>query len=71
MSKADEMFEALGYTKDDFQYEIHYGKEYHLIVFSIEDKAFMCNQNILYYPQLISMEDLNAINEKCKELGWI
>ena len=69
MSKADEMFESLGYKK--------------LIGETTEVyKLSRANKNI-YFSKLIKrikidgeydfidMQELQAINKKCQELGWI
>ena len=76
MSKADEMFEKLGYKKDiDVNYGlIRYNKDdKYFIRFLIEDKAVEANSIIDndIYVLSINMKLLNAINEKCRELGWI
>lgn len=80
MSKADEMFEELGFKKiEDTDKEVVY--EYNATLMG--DKL---TQTILiakigkiifsYHKQSnekmgIGIEELQAINEKCKELGWI
>ena len=77
MSKADEMFEELGFKKEEsrgiiFYYQLNYGDEkcgiefwkYHKEIYPVckgdEDE-----------PISITMQILQAINEKCKELGWL
>ena len=79
--KADKMFEELGYkkiTEHKFK-EPEYGETTELILYrddvqglDIEfwnDKSLskMCNYDVSY----ITMQELKAINLKCKELGWI
>ena len=80
MSKADEMFEELGFNKiEDTDKEVVY--EYNATLMG--DKL---TQTILiakigkiifsYHKQSnekmgIGIKELQAINEKCKELGWI
>lgn len=69
MSKADEMFEKLGYEKDDTGDEIIYQKNNHEICFYLNRQNFDCGCGI--GRDFITMQELKAINEKCKELGWI
>lgn len=75
MSKADEMFEELGYKKDiDVSYGlIRYNKDdKHLIRFIIEDKTIEANSildNEIYVAS-IDMNLLNAICKKVEELKW-
>ena len=72
---ADEMFEKLGYKKIiENNVKINYEKEGQFwdkeIVFGLIDK--------IVYTELgtgesanMNMQELQAINQKCKELGWI
>lgn len=68
MSKADEMFEKLGYRKlqviglQECAYSNGKGKE---IIFN-KMKRF----GLYGMYQWLSLEELQAINEKVKELGW-
>lgn len=72
MSKADEMFERLGYKKslnkvgDTFGYK---NTDNYLIVFYDTKEILKFDEN--YDVEGINMQELQAINEKCKELGWI
>ena len=69
MSKADEMFEELGYEKQNNpELEIKYIKNpFHIIRFwKPEQKVIKQDVNGLYMG--ISMEELQAINLKVKEL---
>ena len=78
-SKADAMFEDLGYhkgyniDKDGNKWgEYFFDKYYQCISFSYKDKAVCCyvkgsSDEALY----INMQELKAINQKCKELKWI
>lgn len=66
-SKADKMFKELGYKKvkylDGFEvYTIK--KEEVQIIFHRDFKELSCTH---YF----GIQELQAINEKCKELGWI
>ena len=70
MSKADEMFEELGYTVEEGNKNIFIyidDGEYinHSFVIHKESKS------ITIYKQLTTMQELEAINLKCKELGWL
>lgn len=72
ISKADKMFIELGYKKmDTMVYDIKYYKnDDNVFYFNIKQKTFnksgeydgMCND--------ITIQELQAINEKVKELGW-
>lgn len=73
---ADEMFEKLGYIEDiNCEYGLirynHNNKAY--IRFFIEDRCIETNtiiNNELHVLSL-SMLELQAIYQKCRELGWI
>lgn len=71
MSKADEMFEELGYKKslnkvgDTFGYR---NEDKHQIVFYDTKEILKFDEN--FDIQGIRMQELQAINEKVKELGW-
>ena len=69
--KADEMFEELGYWLDcenynmciwvnDYNEVIKFNKEYKEFYKAVGNEQF----------EYISMQELQAINEKVKELGW-
>lgn len=68
MSKANEMFEKLGYTMDNIGNKIIYKKNNHEICFYLSRKTFDCGCGI--GREFITMQELQAINEKVKELGW-
>lgn len=73
MSKADKMFEEMGYvlTKERFAVEIvvhRYQKGNKIITFKIKEKYFIV---VDLEEDGINMQELQAINEKCKELEWI
>ena len=73
MSKADEMFEELGYEK--FQHQnvgyMRRDNEGRLtgVIFFLDKKSIG-----VHYTEVetigITMQELQAINEKVKELGW-
>lgn len=81
MSKADEMFKKLGYEKEDYGYKIIYTKtdseeenfiitimiEAELIFTEIDDGCDELDRRCFG----LQKQELQAINQKCKELGWI
>ena len=79
MSKADEMFEELGYNKvkDDDSETIYQFKdrllgdltEHNIMFVKVSRIVFSYNTNIKKCCGL-DMQDLKAINKKCEELGW-
>lgn len=80
MSKADEMFKELGYEKiRNNEKEILYKKEYkskaNFIAFDFYTKTMLCeyaDEDYEFNGALnINMQELQAINEKCKELNWL
>lgn len=81
MSKADEMFEELGYKKvrkNNDSYEIRFIKDFKLkrpthIIFSNDKEICVCEENereLAVIRTWFNMQELQAINEKVKELGW-
>ena len=83
MSKADEMFEKLGYVKDKemenmYCMIINSSKKQKNISFDDVAKDFVtvCSTKYDEYGNLIinqivlSIKELQAMNEKVKELGW-
>lgn len=76
MSKADEMFLKLGYKKYTSDDCIMYMKDLFMITFIIPNKRFITEykQGDYNFPKIrpfeVSMQELQAINEKVKELGW-
>lgn len=67
MNKADEMFKELGYKKEKRKYADVYIEQ----KIGIGQIGFNKSAKIVY-PDInyINMQVLQAINEKCKELGW-
>lgn len=69
MSKADEMFEKLGYENGtghnlgDGEKYIYYEGHYNRILFYKKSKKININGSF-------TIQELQAINEKVKELGW-
>lgn len=73
MSEADKMFEELGYYKD-FDDIIHeYRKEENGDLFEIDFWLDVKEVSKNYYREAgnITMQELQAIIAKCKELRWI
>ena len=84
MSKADKMFEELGYSNENQSSEVCI--EYEIpskvnnyqtiwIIFDLEVKTVskLCQdweKTEKLHPEEISIQELQAINEKVKELGW-
>lgn len=82
MSKADEMFEELDFKKTvDSETELKY--EYqdkilgdvfiHTFLFAKKAKMIYSYRDCINNHQSMgfSIQELQAINEKCKELGWL
>ena len=74
MSKADEMFKELGYTKiQDDKYWVDYQKRNENISFNLTHKFIETTRKYRneYIDKRLNIKELQAINEKCKELGWL
>ena len=63
MSKADEMFEKLGYMIFEDDYKVIFDDRDVNIIFDKETKTINTNDGIT-----LNLEELQAINEKVKEL---
>ncbi len=75
MSKADKMFEELGYKKtEDSVFAVIYEKDGYIIqfkfIFQTVEKYYFNVNLYAYCSKKITMQELQAINEKVKELGW-
>ena len=66
MSKADEMFQELGYEKNETEYAITYNLGKNIIKFW----KWAMNIQIITENKIVNLKELQAINEKVKELGW-
>ena len=66
MSKADKMFEDLGFYIDENEERIIYDNCDNDILFELKYKTINFDCSIC-----ISITLLQAINEKVKELGWL
>lgn len=71
MSKADKMFNKAGFNKYEFDTYIDYlsRENSHAITFRKDIKSVDSHCGI--GSEFISMKELQAINEKVKELKWI
>lgn len=82
MSKADEVFKSLGYEKKEqldiynkIWGELYYNKKNMInISFDFEGHGICvyikaCDETT--EPAYIVIKELQAINEKCRELGWL
>ena len=72
-SKADKMFEELGYKQritqlGDLKY---YKDDDNVIYFTLKRKGFIKSGEYDGMCDAITMQELKAINEKCKELEWL
>lgn len=70
MSKADRMFDDLGFNMYEFDTYIDYlsRETSHAITFRKDTKKIDSHCGI--GSEYISIKELQAINEKVKELGW-
>ena len=77
MSEADKLFEELRYKKYTSEDCVMYMKDLFTITFIIPNKTFIAEykQGDYNFPKIrpfeLEMQELKAINLKCKELGWI
>lgn len=79
MSKADEMFKELGYVfeKETITHIVYkyIGEKLHYypidIQFKKDTRSVIKKINLLDERTGFNMQELQAINEKCKELGWL
>ena len=74
MSKADEMFEELGYGIDsshELEGHLYYYKNDIKIDFDLNRKIFYKYSCLNSCRCPISIDELKAIHEFCKERGWI
>lgn len=67
---ADELFEELGYKKirNDKDFEVYRKNDYNIIDFERDNKRFYKSARYDTTSDGITMEELQAINKKCKEL---
>ena len=71
MSKADELFGKVGFNKYETDTYIDYlsRENSHTITFRKDIKSIDSHCGI--GSEFINMQELQAINEKVKELGWV
>lgn len=70
MSKADEMFGALEYYKQKYlEHTNYYNEKIEKIISFRNNKTFASTGFYDGYAE-ITVQELQAINEKVKELGW-
>lgn len=72
MKTADEIFEELGYEKGKNHLDIELYKnknDYAEIIFDLRDRAISVRNDdeAIYF----NMKELQAINKKVEELGWL
>lgn len=69
MNKADKMFEELGYEYEERKYADVYIKATKDL---FRQMGFnKTNESIMLDTHFLTMQELQAINEKCRELGWL
>ena len=73
---AEEMFEQLGYLKEEWSSIIIYiNEELREFVFLLESKQLLCRQitkeGLTYGQVSITKDEYIAIYEQLKELGWL
>lgn len=75
MSEADKMLEELGYKKYESEIEIKYifeGADTIIFEKKIKDiRLYIWNDGAKVLNKSLNMRELQAINKKCEELGWI
>ena len=73
MSEADKMFEKLKYKKNltEMNNIKYYKDDDNVIYFVITHKTFHKTGEYDGMCDAINMQELQAINKKCEELGWI
>lgn len=73
MKSAKEMFEELGYEHFNNELRISYNnfeKECKLIEFQLNEKKMILADDSEEIVEL-SIQEIKAIKQQCKELGWI
>lgn len=70
---ADELFKELGYEKirNDKDFEVYRKNDYNIIDFERNDKRFYKSARYDTTSDGITMKELQAINKKVLELGWL
>lgn len=72
-SPADELFEELGYEKDEDEISVYYTykKFGNMIVFNLKSKEIHFHSDGIDTIGSITLQELKAINKKVQELGWV
>lgn len=79
MSKADKMFENLGYEKKNvndvitgtiLMYDNKFENGNKKRIAFYKDKTITCSESYINMGKF-NIKELQAINMKCKELGWL
>lgn len=78
MTEADKLFEELGYKKKNKGIYVEYIKvekeieEEYVISFMLKTvMATLYKNGYIKKPLALNIQELQAINKKCEELGWI
>lgn len=71
MTKADEMFDKLGFNKYELDTYIDYLSRETSKGITFRKDMKVIDSHCGIGSEYITMQELQAINEKCKELGWI
>lgn len=73
MSKADKMFEELGYEVSNSEFVEELNTTTNTIVDNGYIKIIFYNNKTMSIDadDILNMQELQAINKKCQELGWL
>ena len=73
MSEADKMFEELGYEVSNSEFVEELNTTTNLVIDNGYVQIIFYNNKTIYIDadDVLNMQELQAINLKCKELGWI
>jgi len=77
MSEADKMLDEIGYEKVEtnvdnlLEYEKQFPEYSKFIRFDLLDRTFTSFYYGIDMQSYLNMQELQAINKKCEELGWI
>lgn len=71
MKTADEMFEELGYRKEETTWKEDNKK--HFTEYNSNDTQiqFLLDTKHILITNILNIYELQAINKKCQELGWM
>lgn len=73
MSKADEMFEELGYKVSNSEFVEELNTTTNTVIDNGYIKIIFYNNKTISIDadDIMNVQEIQAINEKCKELGWL